>query len=132
MFSDAQTPSTDLMVCGVQLPPGTVGNAETVACRGQAFWLYPRQGNQVFSKCLVCKTTEDLRLFGVGWGGKTVASASREEWLGDHGERLCGAVGQGPPCQEARFRLLDNGNEIVAACVTCGCRDTIGVRAARK
>lgn len=133
MFDGAPAVGADLMVCGCLLPPGTVGNSQPVNCRGTTFWVYPQSGNQIRSRCCVCKTIEDLRIYAIGWGGKTVAAAEREDLGGPNGERLCGAVGAAPqPCTESRFRLLDMGNEIVVACVACGYRETVGVKAARR
>lgn len=133
MFGGEPQVAADLMVCGCPLPAGAVGNSQPVNCRGTTFWLYPQGDRRITTRCCVCKTVEDLRVYATGWGGLTVAETVREDLSGPNGECLCGAVGHAPqPCAESRFRLFDVGNEIFACCVTCGGRFTAGVKAARK
>lgn len=113
--------------CGHTLPGATVGqpHLQSVQCRNRVFELVlgqrqPNNRTPVVSHCISCHAQDSMLLLltnaDTGEGGGILTAAYVPALLQQNanpGLIVC------PACQQFRFELLDDGNEIKRRCAYC-------------
>jgi hypothetical protein len=121
MYGHQPKANTDSLVCGREIPGKAVGRqGATVECRNQIFELFPGPVDPQTKKadfrtsCISCRAQDPMSIIFTGIGAQTT--------LSQHGHLVC-------PCGQARWRLIDKGNEVFATCAHCNQRQQLGYTA---